>query len=141
MIKLHILTAVILGLLTISRVERSFLLQGNMHSPAGIKGFHFKPVIRAANISTAGSIEGIVDDGDTVQADVSVWISTDTVVTSAFTDTVGYYAMPGIPAGFYSVSAAKDGYDTVTVEGVEIMKGNRTVQNFTLTAVEESPEE
>ena len=61
-------------------------------------------------------------------------------ITSAFTDEEGYYAMPGIPAGLYSLSATLEGFDTVTVEGVELVEGNLTVQNFTLTKLEE-PEE
>jgi hypothetical protein len=44
---------------------------------------------------------------------------------------------PGIPAGFYTISAAKEGFDTLSVEGVVIVDGNLTVQNFTLTPVEE----
>lgn len=122
-------------------IEKSFILKGNTKSPAGIKGFNFKPVIRAVNITTAGSIEGVVDYADTLMQDVSVWIAQDTVITSAFTDTTGYYAMPGIPSGFYTVGAAKEGFDTITVEGVEIVAGNITIQDFTLTLEEEEEEE
>jgi len=122
-------------------VEKSFILKGNYKTPAGIKGFNFKPVIRAVNMTTTGTIEGVVDYSDTLQKDVSVWIELDTVITSAFTDTVGYYAMPGIPAGFYTVSAAKEGFDTIAVEGVEIVAGNLTVQNFTLTPAGDTEEE
>lgn len=35
---------------------RSFVAQGNPNTPAGIKGFHFKPVIRATNVSMAGTL-------------------------------------------------------------------------------------
>jgi len=122
-------------------VEKSFVLKGNMGTPAGIKGFNFKPVIRAVNNTTTGTVAGVVDYADTLQKNVSVWIAQDTIITSAFTDTTGYYAMPGIPAGFYSVSAAKEGFDTITVEGVQIVEGNLTTQNFSLTLVEEPVEE
>ena len=122
-------------------VEKSFILKGNIYTPAGIKGFNFKPVIRAVNNSTAGTIEGEVDYEDTFQENVSVWLAQDTVFASAFTDTEGYYAMTGIPAGLYTVSAAKDGFDTVTVEGVEIVAANLTVQNFTLIPEEDTEEE
>lgn len=122
-------------------IEKSFILKGNVNTPAGIKGFNFKPVIRAVNITTAGTVEGVVDYADTLQQDVSVWIAQETVITSAFTDTSGYYAMPGIPAGFYTLSAAKEGFDTITFEGVEIVAGNLTRQNFTLTPVEDTEEE
>jgi hypothetical protein len=49
--------------------------------------------------------------------------------------------MPGIPAGLYTLSSTKDGFDTVTYEGVEILEGNLTVQNFTLTPKEITEEE
>ena len=134
---LHVTGGLTTDLLLDFNVEKSFILKGNHRTPAGIKGFNFKPVIRAVNATSSGSIEGVVDYADTLQKDVSVWISQDTVITSAFTDTTGYYAMPGIPAGLYSVSAAKEGFDTISVEGVEIVAGNLTVQNFTLTPTEE----
>ena len=74
------------------------------NSPAGIKGFNFKPVIRAVKAST-----------------------------SATTDDAGYYAMTGISAELYRLSATLAEFDTVTYEGVELVEGNLTVQNFTLT--------
>jgi hypothetical protein len=119
-------------------VDKSFVLKGNMDTPAGIKGFNFKPVIRAVNNTTAGVVEGVVMDPDSVLlSDASVWIEQDTVVTSAFTDSEGFYAMPGILAGIYSISAVKEGFDTLTFEGVEVVEGNLTVQNFLLEATVE----
>ena len=118
-------------------VDKSFVLKGNINSPAGIKGFNFKPVIRAVNNTTAGVIEGVVTYADTVLlSDVSVWLEQDTVVTTAYTDTTGFYAMPGIPAGYYTVSATKEGFDTVSYSDVEVMEGNLTVQNFVLDSTE-----
>ena len=116
-------------------------MKGNTKSPAGIKGFNFKPVIRAVNITTAGTVEGVVINSDTALHNASVWIAQDTLITSAFTDTVGYYAMLGIPAGLYTVAATLDGFDTVTFEGVEVIEGNFTVQNFTLTKLEVTEDE
>ena len=122
-------------------VEKSFVLKGNTKSPAGIKGFNFKPVIRAVNVTTAGTVEGVVINSDTALHNASVWIIQDTVITSAFTDTLGYYAMAGIPAGLYTVAATLVGFDSVAFEGVEVVEGNFTVQNFTLTKLEEPEEE
>lgn len=119
-------------------IDKSFILQGNMDTPAGIKGFNFKPVIRAVNRSTAGSVEGLVIDANLLAMEnVSVWIGQDTVLTSAFTDVDGYYSMLGIPAGLYNVSAATEGFDTVTFENVQIVEGNLTIQNFQLSPEEE----
>lgn len=114
-------------------LDRSFVLKGNMNSPAGIKGFNFKPVIRAVNSATTGTVEGVVMDVDSVfLQDAAVWIEKDTIVTTSYTDGEGYYAMTGIPAGIYSLSALKEGFDTLTFEGVEIMEGNLTTLNFIL---------
>ena len=138
---LHVAGGLTTDVLLDFNVEKSFILKGNTKSPAGIKGFNFKPVIRAVNITTSGTIEGMVMNSDTAIQAASVWIAQDTVITSAFTDTVGYYAMPGIPAGLYTLSATLDGFDTVIFEGVEIIEGNLTVQDFTLTKLDEPEEE
>jgi hypothetical protein len=119
-------------------VEKSFILKGNMDSPAGIKGFNFKPVIRAVNNTTAGTVDGMVMNSDTALEFAYVLmeqvVEQDTFeITSASTDEEGYYAMPGIQAGLYTLSATLDGFDTVTFEGVEVVEGNLTVQNFILT--------
>ena len=112
-------------------LSRSFVLRGNMHNN---NGFIFKPVIRAANMTTAGRIEGIVTDtADVKIKEATLWLEQDTVVATAFADTLGYYAIIGIPAGTYSISATKEGYDTVRFDGVNIVAGNRTVRNFGLT--------
>jgi hypothetical protein len=118
-------------------LDRSFVLKGNMDSPAGIKGFNFKPVIRAVNSATTGTVEGIVMDVDSVLIqDAVVWIAKDTIVTTSYTDGEGYYAMTGIPAGIYSLSAVKEGFDTLTFEGVDIIEGNLTTQDFILEVPE-----
>lgn len=120
-------------------VEHSFILKGNMDTPAGIKGFNFKPVIRAVNKTMAGTLEGVVVDevANTLLPAVSVWIEQDeNEIASALTNGDGYYAMAGVPAGFYDVIAALDGFDNDTVEGVEILEGNLTVQDLALTVTE-----
>lgn len=118
-------------------LEKSFILQGNMNTPAGIKGFHFKPVIRAVNDSKAGSVEGVVFDADDVVLEgVSVLIEQDEVITSTITDEEGYYSMIGIPAGIYSMSATIEDFETLTFENIEIVEGNLTIQNFKLSPIE-----
>lgn len=115
-------------------LSRSFVMLGNMHHPMGVTGFIFKPVIRAINNSTAGRVEGIVTDTSKVRlVNAQVWIKQDTVISTAFTDTTGYYAMIGIPAGTYSAYATKENYDTVCVKDAKVTAANRTVVNFVLT--------
>jgi len=115
-------------------LSNSFVLQGNMESPAGIKGFHFKPVIRAVNNSTAGRLEGTVSESETIKiAGATVTAKQgDAEGITTTTDAEGYYAILGLKAGTYSVVASKEGYQTVTTNDVKIVAGNKTVVNFTL---------
>ena len=117
-------------------LEKSFVLKGNMNTPAGIKGFNFKPVIRAVNNTIAGSVEGVVSDtAGVLLPGVLVSIGQDAVLSSATTDGDGFYAMPGILPGMYTISAEFAGYNTLSVEGVEVVEGNKTVQDFALEPV------
>jgi hypothetical protein len=136
-IKLHINPSIIISGGLTSEVlidfdlSRSFVLRGNMSNN---NGFIFKPCIRAANLTTAGRVEGMVTDTSEVKVkEAKVWIAQDTVMATAFADTLGYYAIIGVPTGTYSIFATKEGYDTVSIEGINIIAGNKTIQNFTLT--------
>ena len=114
-------------------LSRSFVMRGSTVSPSGIKGFIFKPVIRAVNNSTAGRLEGKITDKDNIKIkEASILVRQDTLVASAIADTMGYYAIIGLPAGTYSVIAAKENFDTITVDDVKIISGNRTILNFIL---------
>lgn len=115
-------------------LARSFVMRGNMAHSTGVKGFIFKPCIRAINNSTAGRIEGIVKDtAKVIVVNSKVWVSQDTVVATAYTDTLGHYAFIGVPQGTYSIYATKENYDTVSYSGIKVIEGNRTLQNFILT--------
>ena len=119
-------------------VEHSFILKGNMNTPAEIKGFNFKPVIKAVNMTTEGTLDGVVKDldADTLLPEVSVWIEQDdSEMASDLTDGEGYYNIDQIPAGFYDVIASLEGFYNDTVEGVEIVEGNLTTQDLALTAI------
>lgn len=117
-------------------LSRSFVLLGHPLTPAGIRGFILKPVIRVVNISTAGRVEGIVSDkSENKLKDAAVWLKQDTVITTAYTDSLGKYAIIGVPEGTYSLFSTKSGYDTVHYEGVKIYAGNKTVKNFELTPI------
>jgi len=118
-------------------VSKSFILQGNTNSPAGIKGFSFKPVIKASNLSTTGRLTGNVYDAEDAAiegAQVSI-IAADTVYTTSFTDENGEYALLGVDAGTYKVTYEKAGFELVTEEEVEIAAANATEKNIQLTAV------
>ncbi len=112
-------------------LSRSFVLRGNMNHN---NGFIFKPVIRAANMTTAGRIEGMVKDTAKVKVkEAKVWINQDTTVATAYADTMGYYAIIGVPAGTYSIFATKEGYDTVKYENISVLAASKTVRDFILT--------
>ncbi|MEN8117044.1 MAG: DUF4382 domain-containing protein [Bacteroidota bacterium] len=116
-------------------VSRSFEVQGNPDTPAGIKGFHFKPVIKASNLSTTGSLSGMVTDSTDSVVDgalVSV-LAADTVYTSSLTDSTGYYTILGIDAGAYNVKVEYSDYQPVIFENIEIFAGNTTVLDAKLT--------
>jgi len=116
-------------------LEKSFIVQGNPDTPAGIKGFHFQPVVRAVNNSKAGTLAGTVkNDSLKALANAKVWLKKDTIVASAFANANGTYALIGIPAGTYVAFATHTGYDTVSVNNVKIVSANQTTLNFTLKA-------
>ena len=115
-------------------VSKSFVVQGNPNTPAGISGFIFTPVIRAVNMSTAGRITGLVtDNSSAVLPNAEVWIEQESVVSTTFTDETGAYALIGVPAGNYSVYTTKADHDTVSASGLEVVAGNETHQDFELT--------
>lgn len=115
-------------------ISKSFVIQGNLNSPDGIKGFHFKPVIRAVNTSSAGRVTGIVTDtSSTAIFDAQVWLKQDSTISNTFSDSNGGYTLIGIPQGNYSIYASKVGYDTIFVSNISIVAGNKTEQNFVLS--------
>lgn len=118
-------------------VSQSFVAKGNINTPAGINGFNFKPVIKASNLSTAGTLAG---NASTVEEEMSVTLegvqisvfAADTLNTTSFTDVDGNYAILGLDAGFYEVVAELDGYLASDTLDVQIDAANITTQDFVL---------
>lgn len=127
-------------------VSRSFLVQGNPKDGAPLKGFKFKPVIRASAQDQSGSIEGTVsindfDNENSVNPEsllVAILNSAGDTVSSAQPDMDGYYAVIGLLAGEYTVALSADGYDDVqlptTVEPMQTTTIDITL-NETLATV------
>lgn len=118
-------------------VSKSFIVQGNSKKADGIKGFIFKPVLRAMCQKYSGSIAGIVSENATTpiaEAHVQIF-SADTVYSSALTDATGAYALIGLPAGTYKMVCEKDGYTAVTVDQVIVKAREKTVQDLTLVKI------
>lgn len=113
-------------------ISKSFVPQRGANKE--IKGFIFRPVIRAVNNSAAGYLQGKVTDNLGANLDgAEIKIIKDSVLTSALSGTNGYYKIIGIPAGFYDIQASKENCDSVTVKNVEIKTSASTEKNFTLT--------
>lgn len=118
-------------------VSRSFVPKGNLGTPAGINGFNFKPVIKASNLSTAGTLSGNVStiEEETMiglfGAQVSVFAA-DTLNTTSFADPDGNYAILGLDAGTYEVVSEFEGFIVSDTLEVQINAGNVTTQDFIL---------
>lgn len=116
-------------------VSRSFIPNGNIESMSGITGFNFKPVIRASNMSIAGTLTGsvttlvdnVVTGIDGVQ--ISVW-NGEKHITSTSTDESGNYMVLGLDEGTYTITAEAMEYTTEIKEDVAILAGNKTTVDF-----------
>lgn len=124
-------------------VSRSFLAKGNVKK-GEIKGFMFKPVIRATNMSSAGSLSGTVkEDGaeDVFIKNAHIYLISpenveDTIATGK-SNKDGFYKIIGLPGGTYNVSCEKEGYQNVNeAEQVEIVVGDETIKDFVMTKSE-----
>lgn len=115
-------------------LTKSFVVQGNGDTPAGINGFHFKPVIRAINLSNAGTIYGSVSDNEgNALSNVHIWVEKDSVVSSTYTEIDGSYRIIGLPSGNYDVYAEFTGFISGSVDNVSVSSSSESEVNFQLT--------
>tara|TARA_R110002153_G_scaffold19243_5_gene66577 strand:- start:6336 stop:7229 length:894 start_codon:yes stop_codon:yes gene_type:complete len=122
-------------------VSKSFVAKGGGSNFENITGFNFKPVIKACNMSTAGTLSGKVT---TLQEEVAVGLkgaqvavfAADTLNTTTFTDADGKYMVMGLMAGSYDVEVELSTYQKQSVADLEIVAGNTTSQDFVLVAGE-----
>lgn len=114
-------------------VSKSFVQKSN--------GFNFKPVIKASNLSTAGTLMGTIKamEQDTLiaaeGAQVAVFAA-DTLNRTTFSDADGGYMVMGLDAGSYKILVEKEGYEVQIAEDVRIDAANKTVQDFELSPIE-----
>ena len=119
-------------------VSKSFAIQGNIKAKNGIKGFTFKPVVRAVSQQKSSGISGKVVDttgAPVAQASVEL-IQGDTVLTSSLTNEAGEYTMIGIPVGAYKMACSKEGFTSMDVADIEVVLKHKTIQNFELAAAD-----
>lgn len=118
-------------------LSKSFVLRGNDLSD----GFNFKPVLRAANLTTAGTVSGKVlsdketaDLGDDVALEGAiVTISQDgSSVSTALTGADGKFKVVGLPAGEYSFVVSHPLHSSSQSSSFSIAAGNVTSAGDTL---------
>lgn len=115
-------------------LTKSFVLLGNSNTPAGINGFIFKPVIRAVNLSEAGTIYGSVTDSEgNALVNSHVWVEQDSFVSSTYTEADGSYRIIGLPSGIYNVYSEFTDFITGSVENVNVSASSETEVNFELS--------
>lgn len=120
-------------------VSKSFVPKGNIESMSGITGFNFKPVIRASNMTIAGSLAGrvttLVEDVETglEGVQISVWDGEEQI-TSTSTDESGNYMVIGLDEGTYTILAEAMEYAPNTKEDVVILAANKTTLDFEMIA-------
>ncbi len=113
-------------------VSKSFVAKGNWKG-GKINGFNFKPVIRCVLLGEAGTIEGTVTDTANINlenAAVKVWLpqtaEQDSLITSSFSDSNGYYQIIGLLSGTYYLTAELDSFQTDTIWSVDVTQGETT---------------
>jgi len=120
-------------------MEESFVIQGNYKTPAGIKSFSFKPVIRVVNESFAGSFTGFVSDTSSTPIPIEgaeiIVEKEGEEISKTISDEMGKYTIIGIPDGIYSLVCTKEGFNTERVDSVSVIIANSLIQNFTLTPI------
>ncbi|OJJ22516.1 hypothetical protein BKI52_07495 [marine bacterium AO1-C] len=83
--------------------------------------YNLKPVIKAVAEATSGAIKGLVDPKEAAPA---VHAIKDADTTSAYANDSGEFLIKGLDAGVYKVVfEPKTGYDTKTVDNVEVIVG------------------
>jgi len=117
-------------------VSRSFHpIPASATQSADIREFHFRPSLRAVNLSTTGSISGrVLDDMDTPSdpdddvpiedASVTVFKDGDEIASTA-TDSDGNFVLLGLPAGGVTLAAIASGFvqgelDVTVVAGSDV---------------------
>ncbi|MCM4166324.1 hypothetical protein KCTC52924_03254 [Arenibacter antarcticus] len=118
-------------------VSSSFVAKGNSEDLNNITGFNFKPVIKASNLSTAGTLMGVISE---IKDDAAVGVegaqvaifAADTLNTTTFSDVAGSYMIMGLDAGSYTIEVEKEAYLKQTTQEVQINAGNKTVKDFEL---------
>ena len=121
-------------------LSQSFVAKGNLNGH--LNGFNFKPVVRCVYLQAAGRIEGTVTDttGTPIEnAMVKAMLynpenvtESDSILASTFTEADGNYKLIALPENSYSVICEMEGYESDTIQNVQVTEGNSTALDFEL---------
>lgn len=140
-------------------VDRSFVLQGNPDTPAGLKGVLLKPVLRVVDAEGAGAISGLVSAPDSVpvggltvtaapvaapdsadagdggdSAELGAEEDEQTGTATGTTDETGAYTVHFLAPGDYRVTVeAPEGYAAEPPEAVVTVGESETVAGVDFT--------
>ncbi len=115
-------------------LSRSFVVQGNPNTPAGINGFIFKPVVKGVNTNSTGDISGTVTSiNDELLRDVLISVfADDTLNTTTYSDESGQYMILGLLPGTYDVTAELENYNSITFTEQVITANDELILDITL---------
>jgi hypothetical protein len=115
-------------------LSRSFIAFGYPGGKKGIMGFFFNPVIRAINHPKSGTIFGTVYQGNfnPVEGALVTVLKKDTIVTTAITNSKGFYKVIGLPVGIYNLKAEKEGYTTANIKDINVICRGEIMKNIQL---------
>lgn len=94
------------------------------------------PITLAQNVQVNGSIHGVITDptGATIPgAQVVVKNLAGSQVRQATTDSSGFYTIPQLAPGHYSITASKEGFSTAVQSDVELQVNQDLVADYKLT--------
>lgn len=89
----------------------------------GSSSYSLKPVIRTYTSASSGSITGIINPTNAHPYVMAV-VGSDTLGTYA--EPNGYFLLSGASAGKYTVTITASGYQTITIQNVNVSIGNVT---------------
>jgi hypothetical protein len=116
------------------RSYRDFLPFDPLAPPDASSSWNYYPNITMfLNLTSFGSVEGIVTDGTNLLEGVNVTISNS--AQSALTNADGEYSLPTLMAGTYAVQFALFGYEALMVEEVIVEEDSVTILNAVLTPI------
>ena len=87
----------------------------------------------AASAQGTGTLAGQVLEADSITAVIGANVRVSGTTLGAATDIDGKYRIIGVPVGSYTVTASYQGYQSQSIQGVEINTGSTRQLDFTFT--------